>query len=216
MNPELLLYSYWRSSAAYRVRIALNLKGLSYRQVPVHLLKDGGQQHAPDYLALNPQGLLPLLVAGQSKIAQSLAILEYLEEVFPLPALLPSEPAQRAQVRALALHIACDIHPLNNLRVLQYLSAELGVNEAAKDAWLRHWLALGLAAVEQGLAAFGGRLSLGDRPGYLEACLIPQVYNARRFNCELQAYPRILDLCIRCEALAAFKQAAPEQQPDAP
>ncbi|OHC33416.1 MAG: maleylacetoacetate isomerase [Pseudomonadales bacterium RIFCSPLOWO2_12_59_9] len=216
MNPELLLYSYWRSSAAYRVRIALNLKGLSYRQVPVHLLKDGGQQHSPDYLALNPQGLLPLLVDGQTKIAQSLAILEYLEEVFPLPALLPSEPAQRAQVRALALHIACDIHPLNNLRVLQYLSAELGVNEAAKDAWLRHWLALGLAAVEQGLAAFGGRLSLGDRPGYLEACLIPQVYNARRFNCELQAYPRILDLCIRCEALAAFKQAAPEQQPDAP
>ncbi|MFZ3184429.1 MAG: maleylacetoacetate isomerase [Pseudomonas sp.] len=215
MNPELLLYSYWRSSAAYRVRIALNLKGLSYRQVPVHLLKDGGQQHSPDYLVLNPQGLLPLLVDGQTKIAQSLAILEYLEEVFPLPALLPSEPAQRAQVRALALHIACDIHPLNNLRVLQYLSAELGVNEAVKDAWLRHWLELGLAAVEQGLAAFDGRLSLGERPGYLEACLIPQVYNARRFNCELQAYPRILDLCARCEALAAFKQAAPEQQLDA-
>jgi maleylacetoacetate isomerase len=215
MSPELVLYSYWRSSAAYRVRIALNLKGLSYRQVPVHLLKDGGQQHSADYLALNPQGLLPLLVDGQSKIAQSLAILEYLEEVFPLPALLPSEPAQRAQVRALALHIACDIHPLNNLRVLQYLSAELGVNEAAKEAWLRHWLALGLAAVEQGLAAFEGRLSLGERPGYLEACLIPQVYNARRFNCELQAYPRILDISARCEALAAFKQAAPEQQPDA-
>ena len=212
----LTLYSYWRSSAAYRVRIALNLKGLNYRQVPVHLLKDGGPQHSAAYLALNSQGLLPLLLDGPTTIAQSLAILEYLEEVFPLPALLPSEPAQRAQVRALALHIACDIHPLNNLRVLQYLSAELGVNEAAKDAWLRHWLALGLAAVEQGLAAFGGRLSLGDRPGYLEACLIPQVYNARRFNCELQAYPRILDLCIRCEALAAFKQAAPEQQPDAP
>jgi maleylacetoacetate isomerase len=211
----LTLYSYWRSSAAYRVRIALNLKGLSYRQVPVHLLKDGGQQHSPDYLALNPQGLLPLLVDGSTKIAQSLAILEYLEEVFPQPALLPSEPAQRAQVRALALHIACDIHPLNNLRVLQYLSAELGASDAAKDAWLRHWLALGLAAVEQGLAAFEGRLSLGERPGYLEACLIPQVYNARRFNCELQAYPRILDLTARCEALAAFKQAAPEQQPDA-
>ncbi|MDO9323159.1 MAG: maleylacetoacetate isomerase [Pseudomonas sp.] len=211
----LILYSYWRSSAAYRVRIALNLKGLGYRQVPVHLLKDGGQQHSADYLALNPQGLLPLLVDGSTKIAQSLAIIEYLEEVFPQPALLPSEPAQRAQVRALALHIACDIHPLNNLRVLQYLSAELGVNEAAKDAWLRHWLELGLAAVEQGLAAFEGRLSLGERPGYLEACLIPQVYNARRFNCELQAYPRILDICARCETLAAFKQAAPEQQADA-
>lgn len=211
----LTLYSYWRSSAAYRVRIALNLKGLSYRQVPVHLLKDGGQQHAPEYLALNPQGLLPLLVDGPTKIAQSLAIIEYLEEVFPLPALLPSDPAQRAQVRALALHIACEIHPLNNLRVLQYLSAELGASDAAKDAWYRHWLELGLTAVEQGLAAFGGRLSLGERPGYLEACLIPQVYNARRFNCELQAYPRILDINARCETWAAFTQAAPEQQPDA-
>lgn len=216
MNPELILYSYWRSSAAYRVRIALNLKGLSYRQVPVHLLENGGQQHGPEYLALNPQGLLPLLLDGQTKVAQSLAILEYLEERFPLPALLPSEPELRAQVRALALHIACEIHPLNNLRVLQYLTGELGVDEQAKDAWYRHWLELGLAAVEQGLAAFDGRLSLGERPGYLEACLIPQLYNARRFNCELNAYPRILALAAHCETLEAFKLAAPEQQPDAP
>lgn len=214
----LTLYSYWRSSAAYRVRIALNLKGLAYQQVPVHLVKDGGQQHSADYLALNPQGLLPLLVDGGNsgvRIAQSLAILEYLDEVFPVPALLPADPAQRAQVRALALHIACDIHPLNNLRVLQYLSGELGVSDEAKSAWYRHWVDTGLAAVEQGLAVFDGRLSLGERPGYLEACLIPQLYNARRFECDLNGYPRILAIAARCEALDAFKNAAPEVQPDA-
>ncbi len=215
MNTELTLYGYWRSSAAYRVRIALNLKGLAYRQVPVHLVKDGGQQHAPEYQALNPQQLLPLLVDGETRIAQSLAILEYLEEVFPVPTLLPADPALRAQVRSLALHIACEVHPLNNLRVLQYLSAELGVDDEAKSAWYQHWLHSGLAAVEQGLALFGGRLSLGEQPGYLEACLIPQVYNARRFNCDLDAYPRILAMTARCEALQAFKQAAPEVQPDA-
>lgn len=214
----LTLYSYWRSSAAYRVRIALNLKGLAYRQVPVHLVKDGGQQRAAEYQALNPQQLVPLLVdeaAGGLRIAQSLAILEYLEEVCPLPALLPADPAERAQVRALALHIACDIHPLNNLRVLQYLSGELGVNDAAKDAWYRHWVEAGLAALEAGVAAFDGRLSLGERPGYLEACLIPQLYNARRFNCQLDAYPRLLAIEARCESLDAFRLAAPEQQPDA-
>ncbi|WP_374761370.1 maleylacetoacetate isomerase [Pseudomonas sp. sp1636] len=214
----LTLYSYWRSSAAYRVRIALNLKGLAYRQVPVHLVKDGGQQHSAEYRALNPQQLVPLLVDEGNdgvRIAQSLATLEYLDEVYPLPALLPADPVQRARVRALALHIACDLHPLNNLRVLQYLSSELGVGDAAKDAWYRHWVATGLAAVEQGLKDFDGRLSLGDRPGYLEACLIPQLYNARRFNCDLDGYPRILALAARCEALEAFKQAAPEVQPDA-
>ncbi|QKE62774.1 maleylacetoacetate isomerase [Aquipseudomonas campi] len=214
----LTLYSYWRSSAAYRVRIALGLKGLAYQQVPVHLVKDGGQQHSADYLALNPQGLLPLLVDagnGGVRIAQSLAILEYLDEVFPVPALLPADPAQRAQVRALALHIACDIHPLNNLRVLQYLSTELGASDEAKNTWYRHWVDNGLAAVEQGLAVFDGRLSLGERPGYLEACLIPQLYNARRFECDLSGYPRILAIAARCEALDAFKNAAPEVQPDA-
>ena len=218
MNTELTLYGYWRSSAAYRVRIALNLKGLAYQQVPVHLVKDGGQQHSVEYQALNPQELLPLLVDkgnGGVRIAQSLAILEYLDEVFPTPALLPSDPAQRAQVRALALHIACDLHPLNNLRVLQYLTEDLGVGEPAKDVWYRHWLHKGLAAVEAGMAVFNDRLSLGERPGYLEACLVPQLYNARRFNCDLDAYPRILAMAARCESLAAFKQAAPEVQPDA-
>lgn len=212
----LTLYSYWRSSAAYRVRIALNLKGLTYQQVPVHLVKDGGQQHAAEYRALNPQQLVPLLVDGEARIAQSLAILEYLEEAYPVPALLPADPAQRAQVRALALHIACEIHPLNNLRVLQYLSDRLGVDEEAKNAWYRHWVDTGLTAVEQGLAAFDGGLSLGQRPGYLEACLLPQLYNARRFNCALDAYPRILAMAARCESLEAFRQAAPEVQPDAP
>ncbi|MGF0336177.1 maleylacetoacetate isomerase [Ectopseudomonas toyotomiensis] len=214
----LKLYGYWRSSAAYRVRIALNLKGLACEQLPVHLLRDGGEQHAAEYRALNPQGLLPLLVDEQNggvRIAQSLAIFEYLEEIFPVPALLPADPAERAQVRALALHIACDVHPLNNLRVLQYLSNELGASDAAKTAWYQHWVALGLAAVEEGLAVFDGRLSLGERPGYLEACLIPQLYNARRFNCDLAAYPRIVALAARCEPLETFRLAVPEVQPDA-
>ena len=214
----LTLYSYWRSSAAYRVRIALNLKGLAYRQEPVHLVKDGGQQHSAEYRALNPQELVPLLVDagnGRVRMAQSMAILEYLEEVYPVPTLRPADPARRARVRALALHIACDVHPLNNLRVLPYLSAERGVGDAAKDAWYRHWVATGLAAVEQGLKDFDGRLSLGDRPGYLEACLIPQLYNARRFNCELESYPRLLAMAARCEEHEAFRQAAPQAQPDA-
>ncbi|MCW8155002.1 maleylacetoacetate isomerase [Stutzerimonas stutzeri] len=218
MSTELTLYGYWRSSAAYRVRIALNLKGLAYRQVPVHLVKDGGQQRAADYRALNPQQLVPLLVDegnGGARISQSLAILEYLDEVFPVPALLPADPVERAQVRSLAMHIACEIHPLNNLRVLQYLSAELGVDDEAKNAWYRHWVSQGLAAVEQGLETFGDTLSLNDRPGYLEACLVPQVYNARRFACDLAAYPRILEIVARCETLPAFQQAAPEVQPDA-
>jgi maleylacetoacetate isomerase len=218
MSSELTLYSYWRSSAAYRVRIALGLKGLAYRQVPVHLVKDGGQQHADEYRALNPQELVPLLVDdanGGVRIAQSLAILEYLDEVFPVPALLPDDPAQRAQVRALALHIACDIHPLNNLRVLQYLSAELGASDEAKNAWYRHWVEKGLAAVEEGLGVLKGGLSLGNRPGYLEACVIPQLYNARRFSCDLQGLPRLLELEGRCQALDAFKAAAPEVQHDA-
>lgn len=218
MSTELALYGYWRSSAAYRVRIALNLKGLAYRQVPVHLVKDGGQQRAADYRTLNPQQLVPLLVDeanGGARISQSLAILEYLDEVFPVPALLPDDPVRRAQVRALAMHIACEIHPLNNLRVLQYLSAELGVDDEARNAWYQHWVGQGLAAVEAGLECFDGRLSLKDRPGYLEACLVPQVYNARRFACDLAAYPRILEIVARCETLPAFQQAAPEVQPDA-
>lgn len=211
----LTLYDYWRSSAAYRVRIALNLKGLAYRSVPVHLVKDGGQQHSAEYKALNPQGLLPLLVDGDTRIAQSMAILEYLEECYPQPALLPRDPSLRAQIRSVALHIACDIHPLNNLRVLQYLSGTLGVEAAAKDVWYRHWVDSGLASVEQNLQRMPTELSMGERPGLLEVCLVPQVYNARRFNCDLHAYPRILAVVERCNSLEAFINAAPEAQPDA-
>ncbi|MCQ4308974.1 maleylacetoacetate isomerase [Pseudomonas stutzeri] len=214
-SPTLKLYGYWRSSAAYRVRIALNLKGLAYENLPVHLVQDGGQQHSADYRALNPQGLVPLLIDGDERIGQSLAIFEYLDEIFPLPPLLPDDPADRARVRSLALHIACDVHPLNNTRVLQYLSGTLGVDDEVKNEWVRHWITTGLASFEQGLAPFEGRLSLGKRPGYLEACLIPQVYNARRFACDLTAYPRILEMVERCETLEAFAKAAPEVQPDA-
>ena len=214
-SPTLRLYGYWRSSAAYRVRIALNLKGLAFENMPVHLVKDGGQQRSADYKALNPQGLVPLLVDGDERVSQSLAIIEYLEEVFPLPALLPDDPADRARVRSLALHIACDLHPLNNLRVLQYLSGPLGIGDEAKQQWIQHWIHTGLASVEQGLAAYDGKLSLGKRPGYLEACLVPQVYNARRFACDLSAYPRILQMTEQCESLEAFAKAAPEVQPDA-
>lgn len=218
MSAPLELFSYWRSSAAYRVRIGLHLKALAYLAHPVHLVRDGGEQNGEAYQALNPQGLVPLLVDeenGGAPIAQSLAIIEYLEEIFPVPAILPADPVERAQVRAVALHLACDVHPLNNLRVLQYLGRELGVDDAAKNAWYQHWVAAGLAAVEQGLAAYGDTFSLGTRPGYLEACLIPQVYNARRFDCDLDAYPRILALTARCEALEAFRHAAPDAQPDA-
>ena len=214
-SSTLKLYGYWRSSAAYRVRIALNLKGMAYEHLPVHLVKDGGQQHSADYTALNPQGLVPLLVDGEERISQSLAILEYLDEIFPLPSLLPDDPADRARVRSLSMHIACDLHPLNNLRVLQYLSGTLRVDDEAKQQWIQHWISTGLAGVEQGLAAFDGKLSLGRRPGYLEACLIPQVYNARRFACDLNAYPRILQMTEQCESLEAFAKAAPEVQPDA-
>lgn len=211
----LTLYSYWRSSAAYRVRIALGLKGLAYRQVPVHLVKDGGRQHSADYKALNPQELVPLLVDGDACIAQSLAILEYLDETHPQPGLLPRDALQRAQVRALSLHIACDIHPLNNLRVLQYLSGPLAVADEAKTAWIRHWVETGLHAVEESVSSWSGPLSLGERPGYFEACLIPQLYNARRFDCDLSGCPRLLAIAARCELLEAFQQAAPEVQPDA-
>lgn len=214
-SPTLELYGYWRSSAAYRVRIALNLKGLAFENRPVHLVKEGGEQHSAAYRSLNPQGLVPLLIDGDARIGQSLAILEYLEEIFPLPPLLADDPADRARVRALAMHIVCDIHPLNNTRVLQYLNGSLGVEDEARNEWVRHWIDTGLAAVEHGLTAFGGKLSLGKRPGYLEACLIPQVYNARRFVCDLAAYPRILEMVARCDDLEAFRNAAPEVQPDA-
>lgn len=211
------LYNYFRSSSAYRVRIALNLKGLDYDYVAVHLNRNGGEQFAAEFRALNPQSLVPVLVDGESTLTQSLAIIEYLDEIHPHPALLPGTAAERARVRSLALSIACEIHPLNNLRVLNYLTGPLRVNEEAKVAWYRHWAALGLQALEAQLAGNSatGRFCHGDAPGLADCCLVPQLFNARRFNCDLSAYPTLLAIEQHCLALEAFRRAAPERQPDA-
>lgn len=215
------LYSYFRSSASYRVRIALNLKGLAYETVPVHLLKDGGRQHSAEYRKLNPDELVPALVDdgadGARAITQSLAIIEYLEETCPTPALLPERAVDRAFVRALALSVACEIHPLNNLRVLRYLTHTLKVGEEDKNAWYRHWVEQGLAAVEATLAgdARVGTFCFGDRPSLADCFLVPQVFNAQRFQCDLSAMPTVMRIHDACMALDAFVQAAPAQQPDA-
>lgn len=214
----LQLYSYFRSSASYRVRIALNLKGLPYEYVAVHLLKDGGQQHTADYQRINPAELVPALVDDGHAIGQSLAIMEYLDETRPeLPALLPRDALGRARVRGLAQSIACEIHPLNNLRVLQYLENDLKLDEAAKATWYRHWITLGFTAVETMLAnnPRTGTFCHGDTPGLADCCLIPQLANARRFDTPLEAFPTILRIERACLALDAFAKAAPAVQPDA-
>lgn len=211
------LYTYFRSSAAYRVRIALNLKGLAYDAVPVHLLRDGGEQLQPAYRAVNPAGLLPALDDGAAAIGQSLAIIEYLDESRPDVPLLPADAAGRARVRALALTIAADTHPLGNLRVLKYLTGVLNVTEEQKQAWLHHWMGTGLAAFEQLLAtdARTGRFCHGDTPTLADCCLVPQVFNALRFQLELSPYPIIRRIYDACVELPAFQQAHPAQQPDA-
>ena len=211
------LYSYFRSSAAYRVRIALNLKGLSYEYLPVHMLKDGGQQLTPEYRKVNPTALVPTLVDGDAVIGQSLAIIEYLDETHPEPPLLPADALGRARVRDLALGIACDTHPLNNLRVLKYLKHTLGVDEDAKNAWYRHWVQQGLGALEAQLAASSaaGRFCHGDTPTIADLCLVPQVFNAQRFGCDLSAMPNVLRIDAACRELPAFDAAAPGKQPDA-
>lgn len=215
-QDSLQLYSYWRSSAAYRVRIGLNLKGLRYETVPVHLLRDGGQQHADDYRSLNPQELVPTLRHGARTIRQSLAILEYLDEAWQGAPLLPVAARDRARVRAIAQLVACDIHPLNNLRVLQYFEGTWNVPQAERDAWVRHWIEQGFAALEQLLddPATGNHCH-GDEPGMADCCLVPQAYNARRFGVDLAAFPRIARIEAACLALPAFAQARPEAQPDA-
>lgn len=203
-----ILYDYFRSSASYRVRIALNLKGLSYRSVPVALL-DNAQQ-ASEYLEKNPQGLIPALLDGDQLITQSLAICEYLDEVYPTPALLPTDALGRARVRALALSIACDIHPLNNLRVLRRLEQQFSAEQASKDAWYRHWVDTGLRAFERQIESTRGQYCYGDTVTLADLALIPQVYNARRFQCDLSAYPNIVAIEQQCLALSAFAQATPE------
>lgn len=214
------LYTYFRSSAAYRVRIALNLKGLPYEAVPVHLLRDGGQQLSAEYRGVNPAALLPALQDGDATVTQSMAIIEYLEEQHPHTPLLPKDAAGRARVRALAQTIACDTHPLSNLRVLKYLVNTLKVDEAAKLEWIRHWMALGLETFESHLAHMAhdsatGRFCHGDVPTLADCCLIPQVFNAQRFEVDLAPYPNIARIAANCEALAAFQEAHPARQPDA-
>lgn len=211
------LYTYFRSTAAYRVRIALNLKGVGADCRFVHLVRDGGEQHKEAYRKLNPQELVPTLVDGGAPIAQSLAIIEYLEEKYPQPPLLPKDVAGRARVRALAQTVACDIHPLNNLRVLQYMERELGVDKPARDRWYRHWVQEGFEALESMLASSPatGRYCHGDTPGLADACLVPQVFNARRFDCGLEPFPTIARIEGACLELEAFVNATPENQPDA-
>ncbi|KJK20112.1 maleylacetoacetate isomerase [Burkholderiaceae bacterium 16] len=211
------LYSYFRSSASYRVRIALRLKGLPYEYVPVHLLRDGGQQLLPAYRALNPDALVPTLVDDDQVLIQSVAMVEYLDEMHPEPPLLPGTALDRAYIRAVALEVACEIHPLNNLRVLKYLKHTLGVAEEAKDAWYRHWVELGFESVNTNLVRSGkaGRFCFGDTPTLADICLVPQVFNAQRFNIDVGRYPAIAKVFESCMALPAFQQAEPKAQPDA-
>ncbi|HET9933351.1 MAG TPA: maleylacetoacetate isomerase, partial [Polyangiaceae bacterium] len=184
------LYNYFRSSASYRVRIALNLKGVAYDYHSVHLNRNGGEQFSPAFREVNPQSLVPVLEDGEQRLAQSLAIIEYLDELYPDPPLLPRTPIERARVRGLALTVACEIHPLNNLRVLNYLSQELGVSADARTRWYRHWVEAGLSAFEARIAEGpSGRFCHGDRPGLADCCLVPQLFNARRFDCDLSPYP---------------------------
>jgi maleylpyruvate isomerase len=211
------LYTYFRSSAAYRVRIALNLKGIAYDAAPVHLLRNGGEQLSDAYRAINPAMLLPALEDDGNIIGQSLAIIEYLEETQPQTPLLPSDPAGRARVRALALTVAADTHPLGNLRVLKYLTGELAVLDEVKLAWQQHWLRTGMSALEALLAndPRTGRYSHGDTPTLADCCLVPQVFSAQRFGVDLAPYPTIARIHAACNELPAFQQAHPAQQPDA-
>ena len=219
---SLTLYTYFRSSAAYRVRIALNLKGLDVDMAPIHLLRQGGEQLGEAYRSLNPECLVPALVdesgdEGAQVLTQSIAIMEYLDDMYPQPPLLPSAPLDRAYVRGIALLIACDIHPLNNLRVLRYLVRDLGVSEDAKNDWYRHWCETGLAALEKRISGDGraGKFCFGDKPTMADCCLVPQLANARRVNSDLSGMPTLLRIEENCAQLDAFTEAQPARQPDA-
>lgn len=213
----LTLYSYYRSSAAFRVRIALNLKQVPYEITPIHLLNDGGQHHSMAYRQLNPQALVPILDDDGNIITQSLAIVEYLEEKFPTPSILPDNLLLRAKARAIAQTIACDIHPLNNLRVTNYLAQQFLVDEPQKMGWYQHWIGLGLRALEQQLsqASSTGTCCFGNTPTIADICLIPQLLSARRFHCSLSDYPTLLAIEEYCLTLPAFIAALPANQPDA-
>lgn len=210
----MLLYDYFRSSACFRVRIAMNLKGLTAERRYIHLRK--GEQRNADYLAVNPHGLIPLLVVGDRRLSQSLAIIEYLDEKHPQPPLLPVAPEERAFVRSIALAIACDIHPIDNTRVMAYLERELSADQARRNDWYRHWIRLGFEAIEQQLAerrptAF----CAGDTPTLADICLVPQVFNSKRVDLDLTPFPRIRAVFDTCMAVPAFEQAQPSRQADA-
>ena len=211
------LYTFFRSSASYRVRIALNLKGLKYEQAPIHLRRGGGEQLSATYKAINPQALVPALEDDGKILTQSLAIIEYLEERYPQPPLLPHDPADKALVRSMALVIACEVHPIQNLRVLQYVKREYNQSDDQVNRWAQHWINLGLAALEQMIVTQPrrGKFCFGDKPTLADICLVPQLGNARRYGCDLSPYPAIIEIEKNCMALTAFADAAPEKQPDA-
>lgn len=212
----LLLYSYWRSSSAYRVRIALNLKGIEYQQKFVHLVKEGGEQHKIEYREINPLGLVPALVHAEQTVVQSMTICEYLEETFTEIPLLPGDPPGRARVRSIAQSIASEIQPLNNLGVMRYLQDAMQQGAGAIDDWYSHWIARGFSAVESWLShAESGLYCHGDAPTLADCFLVPQVYNAERFSCDLEPYPNIRRITAQCRSLNAFDKAAPENQADA-
>ncbi|WDD97615.1 maleylacetoacetate isomerase [Thalassomonas actiniarum] len=209
------LYGYWRSSAAYRVRIALFHKEIEFESIPVHLVKDGGEQHQSAYAELNPNELVPTLVDGDFKLNQSLAIIDYLDSRFPQAGLYPADAIERAKVQALALDIACEIHPLNNLRVQQYLGSEFSLEDKDKLTWSHHWMSKGFAAVEAILAKSAGLYCFGDTVTVADLCLVPQVYNANRFKLDMSAFPHIKRVVENCQQLPAFVKALPENQADA-
>jgi len=212
------LYGYWRSSAAYRVRIALNLKGLGYDHVPVHLARDGGEQYSAEFRQLNPQSRVPVLLHGNRILRQSLAIMEYLDETWPTPPLLPVGTRDRARVRALAQVIACDIHPLNNVSVLRFLEDVWCVPQPEREHWVRHWIEQGLRALEDMLTEghATGSFCEGDAPSLADCCVVPQVYNAHRFSLDMTPFPTIARINAHCLSLPEFDAARPEHQPDAP
>jgi maleylacetoacetate isomerase len=211
------LYTYYRSSAAFRARIALNFKGVPYEALSRHLLRQGGEHRQPGYLQANPQGLIPALEDGGVVIGQSLAILEYLEEKFPEPPLLPRDPLARAQVRSMTLGIACDLHPLQNLRVTNYLEREMGQDVAAVSRWRQHWIDLGLGVLEELVKRHSGdgRHCYGKSVTFVDVCLAPQMASAKRFGCDLDKYPALLRITEYLNTLPAFEKARPENQPDA-
>lgn len=213
----MILHGYWRSSAAYRVRIALNLKGIQWTHREVSLIREGGEHRKPDFTQLNPQKLVPVLESGSTVLTQSMAIIEYLEEIQPHPPLLPADAVERARVRALAMAIACDVHPLNNLRVLQYLGKELGIDTDRRTNWYAHWVTEGMQSIETLVSGNPQTQDFchGNSPTLADVCLVPQLYNARRYEIDLTPYPTIRNIESNCLHLNAFVDAQPENQPDA-